>query len=103
MLGENPDEQDVDPDNRQGSFAHKPVIQRFCIVLAGPLFNLLFSVFLFFVIFSISGVPTAVDNTRIGKVGENSPALAAGIKPGDTILRDQRSRDSKMDRCPEWC
>lgn len=86
MLGENPDEQDVDPDNRHGSFAHKPVIQRFCIVLAGPLFNLLFSVFLFFVIFSVSGVPIAVDNTRIGKVSENSPALAAGIKPGDTIL-----------------
>lgn len=86
MLGENPDEQDVDPVNRHGSFAHKPVIQRFCIVLAGPLFNLLFSIFLFFVIFSISGVPTAVDNTRIGKVGDNSPALAAGIKPGDMIL-----------------
>jgi regulator of sigma E protease len=86
MLGENPDEQDVDPDHLQGSFAHKPVVQRFFIVLAGPLFNLLFSVFLFFVIFSISGVPVAVDSTRVGKVGDNSPALTAGIKPGDTIL-----------------
>jgi regulator of sigma E protease len=87
MLGENPDEQNVDGDERQGSFAHKSVIQRFCIVLAGPLFNLLFSVFLFFVIFSISGVPVAVDNTRVGKVGDTSPALAAGIKPGDVILQ----------------
>jgi regulator of sigma E protease len=94
MLGENPDEQNVDPDHRQGSFAHKPVIQRFCIVLAGPLFNLLFSVFLFFVIFSISGVPVAVDNTRVGKVGDNSPALAAGIKPGDAILQIN-GRDTK--------
>lgn len=87
MLGENPDEQNVDPEHQQGSFAHKSVLQRFCIVLAGPLFNLLFSVFLFFVIFSIAGLPVPVDNTRVGKVGDNSPAMTAGIKPKDTILQ----------------
>jgi regulator of sigma E protease len=87
MLGENPDEQKVDPEHQQGSFAHKPVLQRFCIVLAGPVFNLLFSVFLFFVIFSTAGLPVAVDNTRVGKVSDPSPAMVAGIKQGDTILQ----------------
>ncbi len=86
MLGENSDEQNIEPEHRQRSFAHKPVLQRFCIVLAGPLFNLLFSIILFFLIYSFVGLPTAVDNARVGKVSENSPALAAGLKPGDTIL-----------------
>ena len=94
MLGENPDEQSIEPEHRQRSFAHKPVLQRFCIVLAGPLFNLLFSVFLFFVIYSFAGLPTAVDSARIGKVGDHSPAFAAGIKPGDTILTIN-GRDTK--------
>ncbi|MDR3629293.1 MAG: RIP metalloprotease RseP [Desulfocapsaceae bacterium] len=87
MLGENPDEQNVEAEYRQRSFAHKPVLQRFCIVLAGPLFNLLFAVFLFFVIYSFAGLPVGVDNSKIGKVSENSPAAAAGIKPGDLIVK----------------
>ena len=37
-------------------------------------------------IYSFVGLPTAVDNARVGKVSENSPALAAGLKPGDTIV-----------------
>ena len=44
MFGENPDEQEVAEADKKVSFAHKPVWQRFFIVLAGPLFNLLFSV-----------------------------------------------------------
>jgi regulator of sigma E protease len=87
MLGENPDEHDEEPENSGRAFAHKPVFQRFCIVLAGPLFNLLFSVFLFFAIYSVAGLPVGVDNTKIGKVGVHSAAEAAGIKPGDTILK----------------
>ena len=86
MLGENPDEQELEPELCDRSFAHKPVLQRFCIVLAGPLFNLLFSVVLFFFVYSFMGLPTAVDNTRIGQVSAKSPAMEAGIKPGDTIV-----------------
>lgn len=87
MFGENPDEQNIAPEDRKASFAHKPVWQRFLIVLAGPLFNLLFCVVLFFFIFAFIGLPTPVDNTRIGKVNEGSPAEAAGLKDGDLILR----------------
>ncbi len=86
MFGENPDEQDISEEDRSGSFAHKPVYQRFFIILAGPLFNLLFSVFLFFVIFSIMGTPESLDTTQVGKVTENSPAYEAGIENGDVLL-----------------
>jgi regulator of sigma E protease len=86
MFGENPDEQQIAPEDKNVSFAHKPVWQRFMVVLAGPLFNLLFAVVLFFMVFTIVGVPTAVDTTRIGKVNENSPAAAAGMQTDDVIM-----------------
>lgn len=87
MFGENPDEQDIPDAEKKVSFAHKPVWQRFLIVLAGPVFNLVFSVFLFFMVFVILGVPTAVDTTRIGKVNSKSPAEVAGLLENDVILQ----------------
>ncbi len=87
MFGENPDEQDISEVDKQGSFAHKSVWQRFFIVFAGPVFNLLFSVILFFLVFAFLGIPTSVDTTRVGKVNVNSPADKAGLLPNDVILR----------------
>ncbi len=86
MFGENPDEQEMDDGDKKASFAHKPVWQRFMIVLAGPLFNLLFSVLLFFMVFIFVGVPTPVDTTRIGKVTAESAAENAGLETDDVIL-----------------
>ncbi len=84
MLGENPDEADEAEEER--SFAAKPVWNRFFIVLAGPVFNLLFSVLLFFLIFLVMGIPENRDTTAIGEVTAESPAAEAGIEPGDTII-----------------
>ena len=75
MFGENPDEQQVDAAEQHGSFAHKSVLERFCIVLAGPVFNLVFALFLFFVLFLVIGVPRSVDTSRIGKVTEGFTGL----------------------------
>ena len=86
MFGENPDEQREAVAEKAVSFAHKTVWQRFLIVLAGPLFNLLFSVLLFFLIFLFVGLPDSRDTTRVGQVTEDSPAAEAGIQVGDTIL-----------------
>lgn len=87
MFGENPDEQDISDEDKEVSFAHKTVMQRFFIVLAGPLFNLLFAILLFFGVFTFVGVPTGVDTTRIGTVNENSPAALAGLQVDDIILQ----------------
>ncbi|MBU0946035.1 MAG: RIP metalloprotease RseP [Proteobacteria bacterium] len=86
MFGENPDEQEGAAAEKAASFAHKTVWERFIIVLAGPLFNLLFSVFLFFLIFFFVGLPDSLDTTRVGHVNVDSPAAEAGIEAGDTIL-----------------
>ena len=86
MFGENPDEQSDAESEAERSFCHKPVSKRFFIVFAGPLFNLLFSVVIFFFIFIFMGVPEDLDSTTIGAVSEGSPAFAAGIQSGDTVV-----------------
>lgn len=86
MFGENPDEQNVDPADKNRSFAHKSVLQRFVIILAGPLFNLLFPIVLFFFLFLMVGVPQPVETTRVGMVTEGSPAERAGIEKGDVLV-----------------
>ena len=86
MFGENPDEQEEAGSDKDASFAHKSVGQRFLIVLAGPVFNLLFSLVLFFFVFLFMGLPDSRDTTRIGEVTAESPAATAGILAGDTIL-----------------
>ena len=85
MYGENPDEQDGVTDDQQGSFAHKSVWKRFFIVLAGPIFNLLFALVLFGGLFIAIGVPDSRDTTTIGQVSAQSPAAEAGLMVGDTI------------------
>lgn len=86
MFGENPDEQDVSAEHRAVSFAHKSVWQRFGIIFAGPAFNFLFTLLLFFFLFLFQGVPESVDTTRVGRVNENSPAAIGGVVENDVIL-----------------
>ncbi|MFA6284531.1 MAG: M50 family metallopeptidase, partial [Desulfurivibrionaceae bacterium] len=68
------------------SFSHKAIWQRFVVVLAGPLFNLLFAVLLFSSIFAAMGISQPVNEARIGGVTVDSPADKAGLKPNDLIL-----------------
>ena len=64
------------------SFAHKPVLARIAIVMAGPVFNLVFAWLLFMIIYTM-GVPTMT--TRIGEVLKEKPAAKAGVLKGDII------------------
>ena len=86
MFGENPDEHEGAASDKEASFAHKKVWQRFMIVFAGPAFNLMFSLVLFFFVFFFMGLPDSRDTTKIGEVTVDSPAATAGILAGDTIL-----------------
>ena len=85
MYGESPDDE-VDPAERGRSFTHKRPGQRFAIVFAGPFFNLLFAVFLFFCLFFFVGLPESVDSGVIGSVQADSPAARAGLQKGDLIV-----------------
>jgi regulator of sigma E protease len=85
MLGEQPGEE-INDDDRARSFSEKPVLQRFLVVLAGPLFNLLSAVLIFFFIFAFAGLPQPIPGTEIGQISEDSPAQRAGFMPGDIII-----------------
>jgi regulator of sigma E protease len=82
MVGEEPDAE-VDAADVPISFTHKHVLKRMCIVAAGPFFNILLAIIIFFGIFLISGTFTL--KPSVGTVMDGSPALNAGIKEGDLI------------------
>jgi len=65
------------------SFASRPLWQRLTIVFAGPAFNFLLAVLIYFVSFAgHTELPAAV----VGDVLEDSPAARAGLEPGDRVL-----------------
>ncbi len=80
MYGEDTGEEVID---KKRSFKHQPVYKKIIIVLAGPLFNILGAVLLFWVIF-VHGIP--VLKPVIGEVMVKSPAQIAGLEKGDRVL-----------------
>ena len=81
MLGE--PGADVPEHQQSMSFAHKNVFQRFAIVSAGPLVNLIFAIFLYWVLF-ISGVSSVAP--IIGNVIPGSLADKAGFHKMEEIV-----------------
>ncbi len=84
MTGENLDEE-ISPQDEARAFSHKPVWQRFCIVLAGPASNLLFTVVLLSTMFIMVGLPILAPSSMIGKVTEDGAGARAGLLAGDII------------------
>jgi len=82
MVGEEPDSE-VAPEDIPLSFTHKNVFKRIIIVAAGPFFNFVLAVIIFFVIFLISG--TFILKPVVGTVEQDSPAAKAGMVKGDLI------------------
>ena len=64
------------------SFAHKPPLARIAIVMAGPVFNLVFA-WLIFILLCMLGVPTVT--ARIGEVLKDKPAARAGLLKDDVV------------------
>ncbi len=83
LFGENPKDE-VSPELQPVSFSHHPLWHRFLIVLAGPVFNLLFAALALTLVFAFSGIPYLT--TEIGGVKEGSPAAQADLQKGDQVL-----------------
>ena len=76
-------EGDVDPVEAGRAFNRKSLAKRSAVVLAGPLFNLVFAVFAYWAIF-LNGTEGFVP--VVGHVVKDSPASVAGFKVGDELL-----------------
>ncbi|MBC7962487.1 MAG: RIP metalloprotease RseP, partial [Steroidobacteraceae bacterium] len=69
-------------EEKSRSFAHKPVLARIAIVMAGPVFNLIFA-WLIFIVLCMTGVPTIT--AKIGEALKDKPAARAGVQKDDVI------------------
>jgi len=98
MVGEEPDAE-IDPEDIPFSFTHKHVAKRMLIVAAGPVFNILLAVIIFFGIFFTSG--TFVLKPSVGSVKQGSPAFAAGLEKGDLITVINESAINSWDEMAE--
>lgn len=89
MMGEEPGSV-LDPEDIPYSFTRKPLWKKSLIVAAGPFFNFFLAIFIFYILYQFSGLYLA--EPVIGKVLDNTPAQAAGIKPGD-IVREINTKE----------
>jgi regulator of sigma E protease len=81
LLGEDPTEPVAEIDRHRTLFS-KPLWQRYLIVIAGPTFNLLLPIFIYF--FFFMGQRT-LPPPIVGTVVPGMPAGNAGILPGDRV------------------
>jgi regulator of sigma E protease len=93
MLGEQPgDEKASDPR----SFQAKSRWQRAIVIIAGPLMNVVLAVAIMTGLY-MHGIPTEVQSKAVvGSIVPGSPAVDAGVQPGDTVI----SFDGQND--PSW-
>lgn len=98
--------EEIAPGDEPRTFYRQPVRRKLLIMLGGPLMNLLLAAVLFTLVLSVIGVPTSAPLSQVGTrlatvsscvlpPGANracvpgdrpTPAAAAGLRPGDTIV-----------------
>ena len=73
----------VSSEDNGRAFTHRPVHSRIAVLLAGPLFNFLFAILAYWVLF-VNGVPAL--KPAVGQVTPDSYAAMAGLEYGDRIM-----------------
>ena len=73
-----------DPSEKR-SFAHQPIKHRMAVLLAGPFMNLVVPILIFTILLALPH-DKHVGIVTVGSVAPGSPAVEAGIRPGDSIL-----------------
>lgn len=83
MYGDDPSVE-IPEEEKKHSFLHKPVGPRIAVVLAGPIMNLIFAAFLFFIVGMIG---EEMPSPTVGDVYKDSVAYTDGFRSGDKILK----------------
>src|SRR4051794_14682180 len=83
MAGESPDDGGY---GNSDEFRNKSIPARLAIAVAGPFANLVFAFAILFGLY-LSGVQEPKVSMVVGEVEENSAGSAAGVHPGDEVLK----------------
>lgn len=82
MYGEQPGDS-IPESEKKNSFTHKNVWQRVAVVLAGPLMNFFFAIFIFF---AVAMLGEDAKTPVLGDVAPRSAAYQAGFRSGDRLI-----------------
>jgi regulator of sigma E protease len=81
--------------NQPAKFYQKTAKQRLKVIMAGVAVNIIFAILAFSIVFSLKGIPVALENqARIGYVSENSPAAQAGLPTNVNIIEIKTEQHS---------
>mgnify|MGYP001061450968 CR=1 FL=1 len=84
LVGEEEDAELPEGFTKEESFSHRPPWQRLLVVAAGPLANILLAWLLCWGLAYVKGEADILPD--IGGIEADSPAAAAGLRAGDTVL-----------------
>ena len=82
-LGED-DGDEIAPEDRGRALGDKPLWKRALAFFAGPAMNLVFPVLIYWLVYAVPGDELS---PRIGMTVQGMPAEAAGVMPGDRIIK----------------
>jgi regulator of sigma E protease len=77
--------EDIPPEVEHRAYYNAPVWKRIATILAGPAVNIVLAAILFVVVFWLPGGPVQITD-RVDTVAAGSPALSAGLQPGDRLI-----------------
>lgn len=72
-------------DTVEGGMAASPAWKRLVIALAGPVMNFIIGILVLVLVYSAMGTPVS-NEALVTQIAPGSPAMQAGIQPGDIII-----------------
>jgi regulator of sigma E protease len=78
------------------AYWRQPTWKRLVVISAGPLANVLVAFVIFFAVFA-TGAPSETAGTEVAAVTSTTPAAAAGLQAGDTIVAVSGKQVSSFD------
>ena len=76
---------DVEEGTSPDAYWRAPTWKRVAVIAAGPAANVVAAFVILFVVYALSGVPSAKSAAQVAQVLPNTPAAAAGLLAGDVI------------------
>ncbi|HZK42795.1 MAG TPA: RIP metalloprotease RseP [Syntrophomonadaceae bacterium] len=78
--------EELDDLNESQGYSSRTPLEKIRVAFAGPFMNFVLAILIFIYIFAFIGIPHSSNEAVLGKVMEDKPAYAAGLRENDEIL-----------------